>query len=47
MRRFERMAEEKRRREAEAKIDSVIKEPEVIALVPETKLKERQIKTTS
>jgi hypothetical protein len=47
MRRFERMAEEKRRREAEAKIDSIVKEPEVIAVVPERKTKEVQVKTTS
>ncbi|MGB8780870.1 MAG: hypothetical protein WCD81_09530 [Candidatus Bathyarchaeia archaeon] len=47
MRRFERMAEEKRRRQAEGKIDSIINEPEGIAVAPETKPKEDQIKTTS
>lgn len=46
MRRFERMAEEKRRREAETKIGVMINEPERIALTPETKPKKGQIKTT-
>jgi len=43
MRRFERMAEEKRSRKGEQKIDFVIKEPERIAVTPETKGKHRQI----
>lgn len=47
MRRFERMAEEKRRRKAEPKIVSIINEPEEIAVTPETNPKEDQIKTTS
>jgi hypothetical protein len=47
MRRFERMAEENRRLKAEAKIDSIINEPEGIAVVRETKPKEGQIKATS
>jgi hypothetical protein len=47
MRRFERMAEENRRLKAEAKIDSIINEPEGIPVVLETKPKEDQIKATS
>lgn len=41
MRRFERMAEEKRRRKEEQKIDFIIKEPEQIAVTPEAKGKHR------
>ena len=41
------MAEEKRRRETEAKIDFIINEPERIALTPETKPKKNQTETTS
>ena len=41
------MAEEKRRREAEAKIDFIINGPEGIAVAPEAKPKEDKIKTTS
>jgi hypothetical protein len=47
MRRFERMAEEKRRCKAEEKFDSIINEPEGIAVPSETKPKEGPIKTTS
>jgi len=43
MRRFEKMAEEKRIRKDEQKIDFIIKEPERIAITPETKGKHRQI----
>jgi hypothetical protein len=39
MRRFERMAEEKRRHEMEPKIGFIINEPEGIAVTPETKPK--------
>jgi hypothetical protein len=46
MRRFERMAEEKRRREAEAKISVMINEPERITVTPETKPKKGQTNTT-
>lgn len=46
MRRFERMAEEKRRREAKAKMDSIISEPEAIEVASEKKPKEDQTKTT-
>ena len=41
MRRFERMAEEKRRREREPKIEFIINELEGIALSPETKPNKR------
>jgi hypothetical protein len=44
MRRFERIGEENRRLKAEAKIDSIINEPEGIAVVLETKPKEDQIR---
>jgi hypothetical protein len=47
MRRFERMAEEKRRRGTEPKIESIINEPERVAVTPEAKLKNSQTKTTS
>jgi len=47
MRRFERMAEEKKRLKAEARIDSIINEPEGIAVTPGTKPKEDQIKKSS
>lgn len=47
MRRFERMAEEKRRSKTEPKIDLIVNEPEGIAVTPETKPKEGQIKTIS
>jgi hypothetical protein len=46
MRRFERMAEEKRRREAETKTGVMINEPERIAVTSETKPKKGQTKTT-
>jgi len=39
MRRFERMAEEKKRRKTELKIDFTINEPQRIELPPETKRK--------
>jgi len=46
MRRYERMAEEKKRRETEQKIDLIINEPERIALPPETKPKKAQTEIT-
>jgi hypothetical protein len=45
MRRYEKIAEEKRRRQNEQKIDFIIDEPEKIVVIPETKDKERQAKT--
>jgi hypothetical protein len=47
MRRFERMAEEKRRLKTEPKIDFTINEPERIAVTHEAKPKEGQTKATS
>jgi hypothetical protein len=43
MRRFEKMAEERRRRKDEQKIDFIIKEPERIAVAPEKRDKHSQI----
>jgi hypothetical protein len=45
MRRYEKIAEENRRRQNEQKIDFIIDEPEKIVAIPETKDKERQAKT--
>ena len=41
MRRFEKMAEEKRRRKSEQKIDFIIKEPEQISVTTDTRDKHR------
>jgi hypothetical protein len=46
MRRYERMAEENRRREKEPKIDFIINEPERIALPPKTEPKKGQAETS-
>ena len=47
MRRFERMAEEKRRHKNEEGIDFIIAKPEEIAVTSETRAKETQIKASS
>jgi len=46
MRRFEKMAEENRRRKDEQKIDFIIEEPERITVTSEAKSKERVTKTS-
>jgi hypothetical protein len=45
MRRYEKIAEENRRRQNEQKIDFIIDEPAKIVVTSETKDKERQAKT--
>jgi hypothetical protein len=47
MRRFERMAEEKRRRESEPKIDSIVNDSVGVTVTLETKPKKGQTKSTS
>jgi inner membrane protein involved in colicin E2 resistance len=47
MRRFERMAEEKRKRKDEQKIEFIIKEPNRIEVTSEAKGEHRQIKISS
>lgn len=45
LRRYEKIAEENKRRQKEQKIDFIIDEPEKIVVIPETKDKERKAKT--
>jgi len=46
MKRFEKMAEEKRKEKGKQEIDFIVKEPERIVVNPETEGKHRQTKTS-